>query len=99
MMLHEVAGRVFVVLFRKPNVSMLPVSGGLASASVLPGRPGCGCVFLSPTLGVFVSNERLGLQKKRLVLHGLCFVLFHCTFKIELSALCSSFNNHLTINC
>lgn len=56
-------------------------------------------LFLSPTLGVFVSNERLGLQKKRLVLHGLCFVFFHCTFKIELSVLCSSFNNCLKNNC
>lgn len=53
--------------------------------SVLPGRPGCGCVSLSPTLDVFVSSERLGLQKRDYC-YIVCFVRSHFGFKLELCA-------------
>lgn len=45
MMLHRVGGRVFVVLFRGLNVSMLPVSGDLLV-----------CLSYLAELGVAVSH-------------------------------------------
>lgn len=95
MMLHEVAGRDFVVLFPGLNVSMLPVSGESLQCLPYLAELGVALDSLSPTLGVFVCNESVEQQKKRLLLHRSTFVLIHCT---ELCLFASSFN-HFRINC
>lgn len=64
MMLHGVVGRVFVVLFRRLNVSMLPVSGDLLVCLSYLAELGVSVSHCLPHWAFFVSNERVQLQKR-----------------------------------
>lgn len=96
-MLQRVAGRVFVVLCRGLNVSMLPVSGELlVCLSYLAGL-GVSVSHCVPHWGVFVSNERLELQKRDYCYMGcvLCSVI--AVLRKSFVCCCSSFNLFTTV--
>lgn len=88
-MFHEVAGRVFVVLFPGLNVSMLPVSGGLLLCLSHLAELGVAVFLCLPHRASLCSVKSWSHTKKktRLLLHRARFVLIHCGFKIELEVL------------
>lgn len=95
MMLHGVAGSVFVVLFSLRCVSMLAVPVE-SLVSVLPGCTGCGGGPLCPTLGRLCAPVKSTTTEKRLLLHRMCFsALF---FFYRASCLLLKVNKHFKMD-
>ena len=80
MMLHGVAGRVFVVFVSWAECERVSCLGRFACVSVLPGWTGCGCVALSSHTGSLCVQWKAGATEKRLMLHRMCFILVYCSF-------------------